>query len=161
MKIYSEHIKTKLGYWKVKANSTHILKVSFDTKPEIEADLPNKLTNRATKQLKEYFFEGRKDFDLPLAVSSYSEFYQAVWQQVAQIPFGKTASYSEIALKINNPKAVRAVGMANGKNPFPLVIPCHRIIGRSGHLTGYASGLTIKKWLLTHEGVLAETPTLF
>ncbi len=97
------------------------------------------------------YFDGRlQRFDLPLAAHG-TEFQQQVWQALAQIPYGETRSYGDIAQVIDKPKAVRAVGAANGRNPLAIIVPCHRVIGRDGTLTGYAGGLTIKQFLLTHE----------
>ena len=105
------------------------------------------------KQLKEYFSGARKRFDLPLHVMG-TAFQKRVWRQLCQIPFGQTASYKEIAEKIGKPKAMRAVGQANHRNPIPIIIPCHRIIGADGHLVGFGGGLDKKRFLLSHEGVL-------
>ena len=105
------------------------------------------------RQLKEYFSGTRKDFDLPLHLMG-TEFQKLVWRQLCQVPFGKTASYKEIAEKIGRPKAMRAVGQANHRNPIPIIIPCHRIIGANGHLVGFGAGLDKKRFLLSHEGVL-------
>lgn len=97
------------------------------------------------------YFDGRlQRFDLPLAARG-SEFQQQVWQALAQIPYGETRSYTDIALVIDKPKAMRAVGAANGRNPLAIIVPCHRVIGRDGTLTGYAGGLAIKQFLLKHE----------
>lgn len=97
------------------------------------------------------YFDGRlQRFDLPLAARG-TEFQQQVWQALAQIPYGETRSYGDIAQVIDKPKAVRAVGAANGRNPLAIIVPCHRVIGRDGTLTGYAGGLSIKQFLLTHE----------
>jgi methylated-DNA-[protein]-cysteine S-methyltransferase len=82
-----------------------------------------------------------------------TEFQNTVWQQLGHIPFGQTLSYGEIAAKLNKPSASRAVGAANGRNPIPIVVPCHRVIGANGRLTGFAGGLAAKQWLLQHEGV--------
>lgn len=104
------------------------------------------------RQLEEYFAGTRRDFDLPLAPSG-TAFQKSVWQSLLEIPFGKAVSYSDIARAIGNPNAVRAVGLANGRNPIPIVIPCHRVIGKDGSLTGYGGGLPIKQKLLTLEGI--------
>ena len=97
------------------------------------------------------YFDGRlQRFDLPLAARG-SEFQQQVWQALTQIPYGETRSYADIALVIDKPKAMRAVGAANGRNPLAIIVPCHRVIGRDGTLTGYAGGLAIKQFLLKHE----------
>jgi methylated-DNA-[protein]-cysteine S-methyltransferase len=106
----------------------------------------------ATKrQLEEYFAGGRRVFDLPLAPRG-TEFERQVWKALLDVPFGETRSYAEIAGAIARPAACRAVGRANGSNPIPIIIPCHRIIGADGSLTGYGGGLPLKRWLLNHEG---------
>lgn len=115
----------------------------------------NPLLVRAKQQLKEYFSGQREVFDLPLQYCG-TEFQQAVWQQLTQIPFGETRSYQEIANAIGNPKAVRAVGAANGKNPISVIVPCHRVIGASGKLTGYAGGIDRKQQLLLLEKILID-----
>ncbi|WP_133407537.1 methylated-DNA--[protein]-cysteine S-methyltransferase [Parashewanella tropica] len=105
----------------------------------------------ACVQLKEYFDGLRNEFDLALAPQG-TDFQKQVWQALLNVPFGETASYSDISEQINRPKAVRAVGAANGANPIAIIVPCHRIIGKSGKLTGYAYGLELKKTLLKLEG---------
>ncbi|MFH0780924.1 MAG: methylated-DNA--[protein]-cysteine S-methyltransferase [Pseudomonadota bacterium] len=104
----------------------------------------------ALRQLKEYFAGSRREFQLPIAPHG-TPFQKRVWQELCKIPYGETASYGAIAKKIGNPKACRAVGMANNKNPIPIIIPCHRIIGKDGSLTGFGGGLTVKKQLLDLE----------
>lgn len=104
----------------------------------------------ARRQLEAYFAGMRTAFDLPLAPVG-TAFQQGVWQALCTIPHGRTASYGDIARAIGNPKAVRAVGLANGRNPLSIVVPCHRVIGRDGSLTGYGGGLERKRWLLAHE----------
>jgi methylated-DNA-[protein]-cysteine S-methyltransferase len=101
-------------------------------------------------QLTEYFAGERADFDLPLAPVG-TPFQQRVWQRLRQIPLGQTSSYGELAAEIGQPAAVRAVGMANGRNPISIIVPCHRVVGSTGALTGYAGGLAAKRWLLDHE----------
>ena len=105
----------------------------------------------AIRQLEEYFSGTRKVFDLKLAPRG-TAFQKSVWESLLAIPFGKAVSYSDIANAIGNPNAVRAVGLANGRNPIPIVIPCHRVIGKDGSLTGYGGGLPIKERLLALEG---------
>ncbi len=101
-------------------------------------------------QLDQYFKGTRKDFSLKLALEG-TEFQQQVWRELSNIPYGQTASYLDIARAIGNEQAVRAVGAANGQNPISIIIPCHRVIGSDGKLTGYGGGLWRKEWLLTHE----------
>jgi methylated-DNA-[protein]-cysteine S-methyltransferase len=105
----------------------------------------------AADQLREYFAGHRRTFDLPLAPHG-TGFQQRVWAQLCRIPFGQTRSYGEIAAAIGRPSASRAVGAANGRNPIWIIVPCHRVIGANGHLTGYAGGMDVKRWLLAHEG---------
>ncbi|MGE8449904.1 MAG: methylated-DNA--[protein]-cysteine S-methyltransferase [Pseudomonadales bacterium] len=111
----------------------------------------------AERQLREYFAGSRERFELELDFVG-TEFQCKVWQALLTIPFGETRSYSQIAQQIGNPKAVRAVGAANGRNPISIVAPCHRVIGASGSLTGFAGGLEAKQFLLALEG--EETPQL-
>lgn len=107
--------------------------------------------SQVIQQLSEYFNGDRKTFDLPLAPDG-TAFQKQVWQALTEIPCGETKSYAWIAKHINNEKAVRAVGAANGANPIALIVPCHRVIGSNGKLTGYAGGLALKAKLLMHEG---------
>lgn len=104
----------------------------------------------ATAQLEEYFAGRRQEFDIPLDLTG-TEFQQAAWSALASVPFGETRSYRQQAEAIGRPKAVRAIGAANGQNPVPIVLPCHRIVGSDGSLTGYGGGLPIKEFLLSHE----------
>jgi methylated-DNA-[protein]-cysteine S-methyltransferase len=104
----------------------------------------------AIRQLKEYFASKRTDFDLPLAPGG-TEFQLNVWRRLQEIPYGETISYGELAKRVGNPKASRAVGAANGQNPIPIVIPCHRVIGANGKLTGFGGGLPTKEALLALE----------
>ena len=106
----------------------------------------------AIRQLGDYFAGSRRDFDLPLRPSG-TDFQRRVWDALLQIPYGETWSYGELARRIGNPKGSRAVGLANGRNPISIVVPCHRVIGADGTLTGYGGGLDRKRWLLVHEGL--------
>jgi len=108
------------------------------------------LIEQTAQQLAEYFAGKREKFDLSLAPNG-TEFQRSVWRALQTIPFGETRSYGEIAVQIGNPKACRAVGMANNRNPIAIIIPCHRVIGRDGSLVGYDGGLDIKKYLLDLE----------
>jgi methylated-DNA-[protein]-cysteine S-methyltransferase len=101
-------------------------------------------------QLAEYFAGERADFSVPLKPAG-TPFQQRVWQRLREIPLGQTSSYGELAADIGQPTAVRAVGMANGRNPISIIVPCHRVVGSTGALTGYAGGLAAKRWLLDHE----------
>lgn len=149
-----------LGYWIVSAHEAGITTISFATDFNFSPN-PNEHTEKAILQLGEYFSGSRTTFDLKLDMSSHTEFHQKVWNLVDKINYGQTKTYSQLADELSNPLAVRAVGTANGRNPFPLVIPCHRVIGKNNKLTGYAYGLELKEWLLVHEGAIKKQPTLF
>ena len=121
-----------------------------------EGDHP--LLRRAQAQLDAYFAGTRRDFDLPLAPRG-TPFQRQVWFALASIPYGGTASYAQLAARVDRPAATRAVGAANGRNPLPIVLPCHRVIGADGSLTGFGGGLPTKRFLLELEGALPrETP---
>ena len=104
-------------------------------------------------ELDEYFDGRRHTFDVPLAPNG-TEFQRSVWSALTKIPYGKTISYAELARRVGKEAAVRAVGAANGRNPIPVIVPCHRVIGSDGSLTGFGGGLPRKKWLLQHENAL-------
>jgi methylated-DNA-[protein]-cysteine S-methyltransferase len=116
---------------------------------EVSKEIP-KVLEQAVSQLQEYFEGKRTDFDLKLNPKG-TAFQQRVWKSLIEIPYGKTISYRDQSKKLGDVKAIRAVASANGKNPLWIVIPCHRVIGTDGSLTGYAGGLSRKKWLLEHE----------
>ena len=114
--------------------------------------------NIAITQLEEYFAGSRHDFELPLDLQG-TEFQVAAWNALAEIPYGRTASYGQQAASIGRPKAVRAIGGANGRNPVAIVLPCHRIVGADGSLTGFGGGIEVKKWLLDHEQSILHSTT--
>lgn len=114
----------------------------------------NAILKQAVSELREYFAGTRTEFNVPLDLQG-TEFQRQVWGELIHIPFGSTQSYGGIARRLNNPKAVRAVGSANGRNPIPIVVPCHRVIASDGSLGGYAGGLKMKAQLLKLEGVLS------
>ena len=107
---------------------------------------------QAVGQVREYFAGQRRKFDLPLCLQG-TEFQKSVWRALAEIPFGATWSYGQLARRLGNPSACRAVGLANGRNPIAIIVPCHRVIGADGSLTGFGGGLPRKEWLLAHEGM--------
>ena len=137
-----------LGPLKITATDKGISGIAFCAESLRETDHP--LLKDTEKQLREYFAGNRKVFDLPLDPQG-TEFQKLVWQALRDIPFGATRSYGEIARVIGRPKAARAVGMANHVNPIVIVVPCHRVIGADGRLTGYGGGLDKKEYLLKHE----------
>lgn len=131
------------------ATETHLINIQF-TQPQKALLQTTELLSMATIQLDEYFQGKRTVFSLPFKLTG-TPFQLAVWKELQNIPYGKTTSYKEIAQKINKPKAYRAVGMTNNKNPLPIIIPCHRVIGSNGKLIGYAGGLKLKNYLLELE----------
>lgn len=131
------------------ATETHLINIQF-TQPQKALLQTTELLSMATIQLDKYFQGKRTTFSLPFKLTG-TPFQLAVWKELQNIPYGQTTSYKEIAQKINKPKAYRAVGMANNKNPLPIIIPCHRVIGSNGKLIGYAGGLKLKNYLLELE----------
>lgn len=131
------------------ATETHLINIQF-TQPQKALLQTTELLSMATIQLDEYFQGKRTTFSLPFKLTG-TPFQLAVWKELQNIPYGQTTSYKEIAQKINKLKACRAVGMANNKNPLPIIIPCHRVIGSNGKLIGYAGGLKLKNYLLELE----------
>lgn len=123
-----------------------------------EGDLP--VLRDTERQLREYFAGKRHRFDLPLAPHG-TDFQRQVWWELANIPFGKTLTYAGLAVRVGRPSATRAVGAANGRNPLPIVLPCHRVIGTGGGLTGFGGGLPTKRFLLQLEGALPRDADLF
>jgi methylated-DNA-[protein]-cysteine S-methyltransferase len=142
-------IKTPLGIAKITGDEQGIASISILEEGTITKKIPKDL-KEAINQLQDYFNGKRTSFDFKLNPQG-TEFQQKVWQALLDIPFGKTVSYMDITKKLGDVKAIRAVASANGKNPLWIVVPCHRVIGTDGSLTGYAGGLWRKKWLLEHE----------
>lgn len=152
-------INTPLGITEIQGDENGISKIYIrDENDEITSKIPSEL-EKAAIQLKEYF-EGKRTHFTFLLHPSGTEFQKKVWQELLNIPFGKTCSYLELSKKLGDVKAIRAVAAANGKNPLWIVVPCHRVIGADGSLTGYAGGLWRKKWLLEHENPSVQK-TLF
>ncbi|MBB3231331.1 methylated-DNA--[protein]-cysteine S-methyltransferase [Halomonas stenophila] len=138
-----------LGLIRLRATASGLTEIAFVMEADAPAR-PNALTERARAQLAEYFDGTRQAFDLPLAPEG-TDFQRRVWQALETIPFGETRCYAEIAEQLRCKGGQRAVGAANGKNPIAIVVPCHRVIGSDGRLTGYAGGIGRKQWLLAHE----------
>lgn len=144
------YIKSPLGITEIIGDENGIAVISvLDSEKEISSEIPEAL-KEAVAELKDYFEGKRNDFTFKLNPKG-TDFQQRVWQELLNIPFGKTMSYLELSKKLGDVKAIRAVASANGKNPLWIVVPCHRVIGTDGSLTGYAGGLWRKKWLLEHE----------
>ncbi len=142
-------IQTPLGIAKIEGDENGISIISVTQEGDLSSEIPKNLKNSVT-QLNEYFEGKREEFTFKLNPKG-TEFQQKVWQELLKIPFGKTMSYLDLSKKLGDVKAIRAVASANGKNPLWIVVPCHRVIGTDGSLTGYAGGLWRKKWLLEHE----------
>ncbi len=148
--------KTPIGTAKIIGNDDGIISVSvIDEKISPTSNIPKYLKD-CVHQLDEYFQKKRTSFDLKLNPQG-TDFQQNVWNELQRIPYGKTISYLDQSKKMGNMKAIRAIASANGKNPIWIIIPCHRVIGSDGSLTGYAGGLWRKKWLLEHENPTKQT----
>jgi len=123
-------------------------------------EMPTEATQQCVQELDEYFYRGRKFFTVEVDPQG-SEFQKRVWNALLEIPYGETTSYEAIAVRVGDIKSIRAVGLANGQNPISIIIPCHRVIGKNGDLTGYGGGLENKEWLLYHEGAILRQLSLF
>jgi methylated-DNA-[protein]-cysteine S-methyltransferase len=150
-KLFTDYIDSPLGIVEFKASDTGITQAIFcgDKKGQVNA---NYITELCKKQLLEYFKGIRTEFNVPLDPQG-TEFQKTVWICLSQIPYGEIYTYLDIAKMVNRPKGSQAVGGANGRNPISIIVPCHRVIGSNGSLTGYAGGVERKLWLLKHEGV--------
>lgn len=150
----STRITSPIGTLALVSNGTALTRLSIaDGEAAAEADVPaesDPILAAAREQLDAYFDMRLTQFDLPLELRG-TEFQQRVWESLRVIPFAQTISYAELARRVGNPKAVRAVGAANGRNPLMIIVPCHRVIGADGSLTGFGGGIDRKRWLLDHE----------
>ena len=144
------YFHSPVGWLSIEDNGTALTKINFEKQVCKEDGKRSKLADMAIKQLEEYFSGKRSSFSLPMAPEG-TQFMLNVWQALVTIPYGEVRSYRDIAKTIGNPKACRAVGMANNRNPLPIIIPCHRVIGANGKLVGYAGGLGCKEKLLALE----------
>jgi methylated-DNA-[protein]-cysteine S-methyltransferase len=154
-KTFTAHLETPIGWLEIQAGSGGILAINFVERKgagagkEPAADCPEAL-EVCLDQLGEYFRGQRTSFSVPLTLVG-TKFQTKVWDALLQIPFGKTVSYGDLAVAMGNRKATRAVGGANHRNPISIIVPCHRVVGSDGRLTGYGGGLWRKAWLLAHE----------
>ena len=147
-------LETPIGALRLVSDGRHLVAIEFEGSHAVDTsdrELEDSVLQACATQLREYFAGRRTRFDLPLAPRG-TDFQRAVWSALEGIPYGELRSYGEIARAIGKPRAVRAVGAANGRNPLPIVVPCHRVIGSDGSLTGFAGGLEIKRRLLALEG---------
>lgn len=148
--------KTPIGTARIVGNQEGISEISVLNEEADSTQLVPEVLLECVKQLTEYFEGERKNFSIKINPKG-TEFQKTVWDELLNIPFGKRTTYMKQTLKLGNEKAIRAVASANGKNPIWIVIPCHRVVGTDGSLTGYASGLWRKKWLLEHESPSGQT----
>lgn len=153
IKIYKLDYESPIGIIEIIGTNEAIISILFSEggkKVNFLQDETPSVLSECYKQLDEYFKGNRLEFSLPYQFEG-TDFQKTVWEALIKIPYGEKASYKDIALSIGNEKAIRAVGSANGKNKLSIVIPCHRVIGANGKLTGYAGGLWRKEWLIQHE----------
>lgn len=151
MELETAYLETPLGIMRIVGNNDGIAFIDFIKENDVvtSKEVPSSLTD-AANEMNEYFNGKRKEFTIR-SIANGTEFQEKVWSELLNIKYGETASYADIANRIGNPKAVRAVANANARNPLSIVVPCHRIIGSNGKLTGYAGGLWRKEWLLNRE----------
>ncbi len=150
--LVSRAVPSPIGTLHVTATASAVVEIAFAGRPARGADHPaaHPVLDAAAAQLAEYFAGARTAFELPLAPPG-TAFQQLAWAELRAIPYGSTISYGDQALRLGDPNKARAVGAANGRNPIPIVVPCHRVVGSNGKLTGFAGGVDVKQWLLEHE----------
>jgi len=146
------YYSSPVGILEIKSTEFHITQLLFKESSEVSSETIPEVLKECIRQLDEYFSGNRQNFSLPLAPEG-TYFQESVWKALQTIPYGQTISYKQLAEKVENPKACRAVGSANGQNPIAIIIPCHRVIAADGSLGGYAGGLDTKKMLLRLEGI--------
>ena len=152
--LLTDYLESPIGTIEIVASSAGLYSVKFiDNKPKLPKGKikSNRTIIQAKKQLKEYFSGKRKKFELQVDIGG-TDFHMKVWNEIIKIPYGDTITYTQLAKRMGNENLSRAVGTANGKNPIWIIIPCHRVVGMGGELTGYAGGLWRKQWLLELEG---------
>lgn len=154
-KDYTTYTRTPLGFLQLKANEQGLIAINYydDEPPESSNQHQLPVLKKTMNQLTEYFEGQRKSFDISLVLKG-TNFQQKVWKQLQQIPYGQTITYSELAKRLGDSQKARAVAGANGLNPIPIIIPCHRVIGADNKLTGYSGGIERKQFLLQLEGAL-------
>jgi methylated-DNA-[protein]-cysteine S-methyltransferase len=163
---FTTYYQSPVGLLRISGTDQYVSEVHFMNEEEKAASLTATsplppMAIQATEQLIQYFHGNRRVFELPLYQKG-TGFQEKVWNELMNIPFGKTISYQELSRRLGDPKTIRAAGTANGKNHIAIVVPCHRVIGAKGDLVGFGGGLARKKWLLTHENKIAHgVQTLF
>ena len=154
---FRSYLQTPIGVMEIQATQTHVHSIRFlDNNEPIKPVVENDVTRICAVQLQEYFEGTRKDFSIETQQEG-TDFMQEVWDDVKDIPYNKTANYADLAKLAGDENLTRAVGSANGKNQLAIIVPCHRVIGSNGKLTGYAWGLHRKQWLLDHEAKVSNT----
>jgi methylated-DNA-[protein]-cysteine S-methyltransferase len=148
--ILRAYYNSPIGTVEIIGNETGLCALNFVSPKPAGGARPHPALQAAVAQLEEYFRGERKKFSIPLSARG-TEFQEEVWRRLVRIPYGETATYSELARAVGRPRAGRAVGQANHRNPISIIIPCHRVIGKDGRLVGYGGGLWRKEWLLAHE----------
>jgi methylated-DNA-[protein]-cysteine S-methyltransferase len=153
------YYSSPVGELLIESKDDKITVVNFlkDSKREVHV---TPVITQCIQELDEYFFKERKFFTFELDPAG-SDFQKRVWNALLEIPYGKTVSYEDIAVRVGDVKTIRAVGLANGQNPIAIIIPCHRVIGKNGDLVGYGGGIENKEWLLQHEGAILKQLSLF
>lgn len=163
---FTTYYQSPVGLLRISGTDQYVSEVHFMNEDEKAASPPATsplppMAIQATEQLIQYFHGNRRVFELPLYQKG-SGFQEKVWNELSNIPFGKTISYQELSRRLGDPKSIRAAGSANGKNHIAIIVPCHRVIGAKGDLVGFGGGLARKKWLLNHENKVAHgVQTLF
>ncbi len=155
--LYRKTVESPVGDLRLVATDAALVAVLWPTERDGRVTFSSDPTNgsnavldMAAQQLAEYFAGTRRTFELPLELCG-TEFQQQAWNALTEIPYGETSTYGKQAVAIGRPRAIRAIGSANGRNPLSIVLPCHRVVGADGKLTGFAGGLDTKRWLLDHE----------
>mgnify|MGYP006156483953 CR=1 FL=1 len=153
MQTFNTYFQSPIGWVEIKGTHEHVTSVMVYDEAKEDVHINSiEVLELCKQELQQYFAGTLQQFTVPLAPQG-TAFQQQVWRALTGVPYGCTASYRDIAIAIANPKGVRAVGLANSKNPLAIIVPCHRVIGANGTLTGYAGGLDKKAWLLQHEEV--------
>lgn len=159
--LYWSIVQTPIGPVRITGDHGRVASLYLDEQRHRPADDPGLIRDderlsQTAAELEEYFAGRRTVFEVGIDLRTGTDFQHAVWEQLAGIPFGVTVSYGELAARMGSPRASRAVGLANGRNPISIILPCHRVVGSNGSLTGYGGGLERKRWLLEHERQVAQ-----
>ena len=148
-----DYYQSEIGLLEIRRSEKGIVSIAFVESRPMKVSDPHPLLQECISQLEDYFQGIRREFSVTLDLQG-TDFQKQVWQYLLTIPYGQSVSYHDIAIALGKPKGSQAIGNANGKNPIPIIVPCHRVLGSNGKLTGYGGGLWRKEWLLKHEGTL-------